>query len=144
MKNQELIDFEKDFDVKFADRKDEGWNVQIVLSSLTHVKDGHLVSTRDAIKDFIRTLLATQAKASQERLIEDVLEEMAVMCGMLQETGDKIFVGGCGKEVKVFGTANERAYGCVDCSAPFHRECLRKHFTCPMADKDSTHQDPTN
>lgn len=50
------------------------------------------------------------------------------LCGKLEELKDKTFSGGCGKFVPIFGSANESAYRCVDCTASFHRNCLRKHF----------------
>ena len=46
-----------------------------------------------------------------------------VVCGRLQESGDKTFIGGCGEPVNVM-----EVYACIDCSAPFHRKCLLKHI----------------
>lgn len=62
-------------------------------------------------------------------------EDFVVTCGASIGEDDgqlKTFIGGCGKAVPIFGSADERAYQCADCSAPFHRECLREHFKHPM------------
>lgn len=43
-------------------------------------------------------------------------------CGRIY--GHPMFRGGCGKPVSF-----EESYRCCDCTASFHRECLRRHFT---------------
>lgn len=55
------------------------------------------------------------------------VKDMGVLCGKLQEFPGKVFADGCGEPVRVM-----RAYACVDCSAPFHRKCLLKHFQHDM------------
>lgn len=42
-------------------------------------------------------------------------------CGLLY--GKPLFQGGCGKPVEF-----EEAYRCYDCTASFHRDCIREHF----------------
>ncbi len=43
-------------------------------------------------------------------------------CGELE--GHERFVGGCGQFVSF-----EDSYRCADCTASFHRKCLRTHFS---------------
>jgi hypothetical protein len=59
------------------------------------------------------------------------LENVGVVCGGLHNTGN--FKGGCGKEVNIL-----KVYACVDCSAPFHRKCLLKHFKEDMLEQSLT------
>jgi hypothetical protein len=42
-------------------------------------------------------------------------------CGRLY--GKPLFEGGCGKPVSF-----EESYRCYDCTASFHRDCIREHF----------------
>ena len=43
------------------------------------------------------------------------------LCGRI--AGLPLFKGGCGKKV-----LKHEAYRCADCTASFHRDCIRKHF----------------
>ena len=65
----------------------------------------------------------TCAGCSKEKIDEARKEEMFTVCGKLAKFPDKIFKGGCGEPVSVM-----KVYACVDCSTPFHRKCLLKHF----------------
>lgn len=66
----------------------------------------------------------------EDELIEMVLKEVGWICGAIEEMKGKIFVGGCGKTVKI-----KDAFKCTDCTAPFHRKCAIKHFKFPMGKK---------
>lgn len=48
------------------------------------------------------------------------------LCGRLEEFPGKTFVGGCGEHVSFMDS-----YRCADCTASFHRNCLRLHFNQP-------------
>lgn len=50
--------------------------------------------------------------------------EKEFVCGDLKTDGKiESFIGGCGKPVK-----ESDSYRCADCTASFHRDCIRKHF----------------
>ena len=51
---------------------------------------------------------------------------VTVLCGALVDV-EKPLVGSCGKWVNV-----TEVYRCADCTAPFHRKCLIRHFKYPM------------
>lgn len=92
-----------------------------------------LPETELTTEDFLRTSLSQIATEAREDGQKEFMENVAVACGMTSETGEKIFQGGCGGQVRVFASAEDRAYVCADCSAPFHRACIKEHFKYPMA-----------
>lgn len=53
------------------------------------------------------------------------IEELSAegyLCGRIEQING-VFKGGCGENVN-----REESYRCADCTASFHRECIRKHF----------------
>lgn len=60
-----------------------------------------------------------------------VLQSIHLICGAAIDDGRTVHLrGGCAKEVSAFA-----AYRCVDCTASFHRDCMREHL------KDETEKD---
>lgn len=66
----------------------------------------------------------------EEEFMDEFISKVGWICGAIREMNGKLFIGGCGKEVKI-----KDAYRCTDCTAPFHRKCAKKHFTFPMGKK---------
>lgn len=61
----------------------------------------------------------------------EVLRAINLICGAAVDNGKFVHLkGGCGKEVNAHD-----AYRCVDCTASFHRDCMRQHL------KDETEKD---
>lgn len=77
----------------------------------------------DAVKE-INSAAESLVREAVEKLERRVLELSAegYACGRIEEVNG-IFTGGCGKHVD-----REESYRCSDCTASFHRDCLRKHF----------------
>lgn len=73
-----------------------------------------------------RARLDAEVKELTERVSQ--LEAEGYACGKLQ-TIDGVFSGGCGQHVD-----REEAYRCCDCTASFHRKCIRKHFKSTVED----------
>lgn len=63
---------------------------------------------------------AFDAKMDQQ---EYFLKNIFFICGLIEENNGQLFIGGCGKDVSAWDS-----YRCADCTAMFHRECIRKHF----------------
>lgn len=76
--------------------------------------------------------LFVRLHAAQDRIHElerqadaemaQVLGSDGFLCGLLHGQAGP-FVGGCKSHIRFLD-----AYRCVDCTASFHRDCLRKHF----------------
>jgi hypothetical protein len=64
----------------------------------------------------------TRLKAAAYDRVAAELSAEGYACGRLEKIGG-IFKGGCGAHVE-----REESYRCVDCTASFHRDCIRKHF----------------
>jgi hypothetical protein len=54
---------------------------------------------------------------------EYTLRSIFFICGAIEKNNGNLFTGGCGKEVSAW-----EGYRCSDCTATFHRNCIRKHF----------------
>src|SRR4051812_17798740 len=69
------------------------------------------------------------SQADVQRLLEDldhaaILKAITLICGAAIDDGTIVHLkGGCGKEVNAYD-----AYRCVDCTASFHRDCMREHL----------------
>lgn len=67
--------------------------------------------------------------SSTKREVER-LSATGYACGAIEGVG--VFKGGCGLNVNI-----ENSYRCSDCSASFHRDCIRKHFSSHAERKKS-------
>ncbi len=59
------------------------------------------------------------------------MSEPVAICGQ-NRFFQPLTVGGCGAPILTVG----ELYRCADCSVPFHRDCLRAHFTKVITDED--------
>jgi len=84
---------------------------------------------------YIKNLLAAQDLISYERGREDIAK-IEFICGGLEKNIKNnelsLFRGGCGNGVKMM-----ESYRCADCTASFHRKCIKKHFTEAQQDLKS-------
>lgn len=72
------------------------------------------------MSDLLIELLRSQLAVAQRQL-SSLTGGDGFCCGAVEGVG--IFKGGCGENVNFYD-----AYRCADCTASFHRGCIRKHF----------------
>lgn len=89
-------------------------------------KQGWVDASRMGIHEGLTTRAWNQKLEDIWQFIEEEIigeYEKKFLCGMLEENNGIPFKGGCGKEVSIFDS-----YRCADCTASFHRDCIREHF----------------